>query len=372
MKDSSRQFSRREFITGASGVGLLCGLEKLLAIPAFAAESDIHSRISPLPLMDEGFASVRKIGDGVYATISDPSGGAQTTCNGGFLVGKDAVFFIEGFNSAAGASFQSAASRTVSRTPAMGALNTHYHYDHSMGNSFYGASGIPVWAHVAAAERMVEAYAPMQRQNKEGILAPFLQRVRNAMTDLERAHAQSDVEAMTEVFDSANASLLTLPNHLLDPARLPVTLDLGGLQAVLEFHAGHSGTDIVVRVLAQDVVYTGDLLFNGKYPVCFDQQVTISGWRETLKRFSGFGKDTLFVPGHGQICGQEGITAIREIFDNIVAQAEQLYRAGVPIGEAQHRYIVPGRFRELPIWSWGFTIGSAVTNLYTEWNAAKS
>lgn len=177
---------------------------------------------------------------------------------------------------------------------------------------------------------------------------------------------------MTEVFNSANASLLGLPNHPLDPAKLPISIDLGGLAALFESYSGHSGTDIVVRLPEQNVVYTGDLLFNGKYPVCFDEQVTVSGWCETMKKFGALDKDTLFVPGHGQVCRQEGIAAAREVFDDIIEQAERMYRTGVPVEEDQHRYVVTGKFKELPIWSWDFTIGSAITNLYTEWKAAKS
>ena len=116
-------------------------------------------------------------------------------------------------------------------------------------------------------------------------------------------------------------------------------------------------------------MYTGDLLFNGLYPVCFDEKATVSGWRETLKKFAAFDKDTLFVPGHGQLCGQEAIAFIREVFDDIAGQAEKMYKAGVPIEDAQHRYVVPDRFKNLFIWSWGFTIGSAITKLYAEWKA---
>ena len=46
------------------------------------------ARISETPLVDKGFASVRKIGNGLYATISDLSKGDTTVCNGGFLVGR--------------------------------------------------------------------------------------------------------------------------------------------------------------------------------------------------------------------------------------------------------------------------------------------
>src|SRR5438270_394494 len=89
-----------------------------------------------------------------------------------------------------------------------------------------------------------------------------------------------------------------------------MSIDLGGLTGVMESYPGHSGTDILVRVPDQNVVYTGDLLFSGWYPVCFDEKATVSGWRDTLKKFAGFDKDTLFVPGHGQICGQEGVASI--------------------------------------------------------------
>ena len=376
MIDLTNGFSRRQFLAATSCLGafhtVAHALETFLPLPlpALAADLATDSRLSPTPLVDKGFASVRKIGNGLYATISDTSKGFQTTCNGGFLVGKDAALLIEGFSSAPGASFQFDALRMVTQVPVKGALDTHYHYDHSMGNSFYGANSVPLWAHEAVAKRIVDAYAPLQGAPKEKALARYEKRVQDATSDLARAHAQSDLNAMTGVFAMANASVLSLPNRPLDPAKLPLSIDLGGLTAILEHHPGHSGTDIIVRVPEQNVVYTGDLLFNGLYPVCFDSQATVSGWRATLKKFAAFDKDTLFVPGHGQLCGQEAIASIREVFDDIAAQAETMYKAGVPVEEAQHRYVVPAKYKDLFIWSWGFSIGSAITILYAEWKPA--
>jgi glyoxylase-like metal-dependent hydrolase (beta-lactamase superfamily II) len=363
---------RRQFLATSSHLAALCALEKFLPLPTLASQLTSPSPIPQSLIVDKGFASVRKIGDGLYATISDPSKGFQTTCNGGILIGKHAAFLIEGFNSPAGAAFQMDALRTVSQLPVMAALDTHYHYDHSMGNSFYGAAGVPLWAHASVPKRIVDTYAPMQGVDREAVLAPFEKRVKDAKSDLERAHAQTDVSAMIEIFNSANGSLLGLPNHPLDPAKLPLSIDLGGLNAVLEFYPGHSGTDIVVRVPDQNVVYTGDLLFNGKYPVCFDQQATVSGWRQTLQHFAAFDPKTIFVPGHGPLCGQEGIAVIREVFDDIAAQAQRMYTAGIPVEEAQHRYVVPAKFKNLSIWSWSFTIGTAISNLYSEWHSANS
>jgi len=359
-------FSRRSFLVKTSCFGAFYAAAKLIPLPTLAAELARDSRVSPTPLVDKGFASVRKVGNGLYATISDPSKGI-TISNGGFLVGRDAALSIEGFGTAAGASFQMDALRMVSQIPVKGALDTHYHFDHSMGNSFYGANGVPLWAHAAVAKRIVESYAPIQGADKEAVLGPLEKRVKDAKSDAERQHAQGDLNAVTGLFQLANASVIGLPNRPIDPAKLPMTIDLGGLAAVLESYPGHSGTDIIVRVPEQNVVYTGDLLFSGWYPVCFDEKATVSGWRDTLKKFAAFDKDTLFVPGHGQICGQEGITSLREVFDDIAGQAEKMYKAGVPVEEAQHRYVVPDKFKNFPVYAWGFTIGPAFTKLYAEW-----
>ena len=48
------------------------------------------------PLFDRGFARVTRIAEGVYATIADPSKGAQCGSNGGVIAGRDAVLIVEG------------------------------------------------------------------------------------------------------------------------------------------------------------------------------------------------------------------------------------------------------------------------------------
>jgi glyoxylase-like metal-dependent hydrolase (beta-lactamase superfamily II) len=369
MIDLTQAFSRRKFLAHTSCFGAYYAVAKLIPLPALGVAVAADSRVAQTPLVDKGFASVRKIGEGLYATISDLSKGNTTLCNGGFLAGKEGALLIEGFLTTAGAAFQMEALRMVSQAPVRGALDTHYHFDHSMGNSFYGANGVALWAHAKTASRIVESYSVLQGADRAAVLGPFEKRVRDAKSDTERQHAQSDLNAITGVFTIANASVLALPNHPLDPATLPRKVDLGGLTAVIESYPGHSGTDMVVRVPEQNVVYAGDLLFSGWYPVCFDAQATISGWRTTLGKFAALDKDTIFVPGHGQICGQEGIQTLREVFDDIAGQAEKMYKAGVPAAEAAERYAVPEKFKNFPVFAWGFTIGPAITKLYAEWGA---
>lgn len=369
MNDTVAEISRRRFLTQASYFGAAYAIAGAIPLRANATSLSDDARIASTPIVDGGFASVRKIGEGAYATISDTSKGLTTMCNGGFVHGKDAALLIEGFVTANGAAFQMQALRKVTEVPAVGALDTHYHFDHSCGNSFYGANGIQLWGHTAVGRRIVESYEPMQLLDKAAILGPLEKRVQEAKSDVVKRHAQSDVNALSGVVDVIKKTTLTLPNRLLDPANLPLNVDLGGYPIIVEHLPGHSGTDLIVRVPEQKVVYTGDLVFNGMYPVCFDEKATVSGWRATLKTIASYDKDTIFVPGHGHICGQEGIAQMRSAFDDIAEQAEKMYKAGVPVTEAGDRYVVPEKFESLGIFAWGFTIGPAITKLYAEWGA---
>src|SRR5260370_18592221 len=95
---------------------------------------------------------------------------------------------------------------------------------------------------------MVDNYSPMQGADKEAVLGPLEKRVRDAKSDIERQHAQGDLNAVTGLFQIANATVLALPNHPIDPAKLPMSIDLGRLTAVVESYPRHSGTEIGSRV----------------------------------------------------------------------------------------------------------------------------
>ena len=89
----------------------------------------------------------------------------------------------------------------------------------------------------------------------------------------------------------------------------------------------------------------------------------------TGKTFATWDKDTLFVPGHGPICGQEGIALSRALFDDIEEQAHKLHKAGVPAVEAADLYEIPEKYKNVGIFAWDFSIGPAILKLYAEWGA---
>jgi hypothetical protein len=77
--------SRRSFLTRASQWSALLAAYPLIPLPDLAESLAADSRLAQGPVVDKGFASVRKVGEGLYATISNTSKGLQTMCNGGFL-----------------------------------------------------------------------------------------------------------------------------------------------------------------------------------------------------------------------------------------------------------------------------------------------
>jgi glyoxylase-like metal-dependent hydrolase (beta-lactamase superfamily II) len=356
--------TRRNFLTSASCLGAALACARFLP-EAWASDALAQDpRVAAAPLLDKGFAATRKIGDGVFATIADPSKGLDALCNGGFIFGRDAALLIEGHHMPTAAAFELEALRMVSQAPVRAALNTHYHFDHSFGNSFYAARGFPIMAHAKSSSMMVERYASLQAGGGAAMLAAYEKLAQDAKEEPRKQRAAGDLQAAQILVNSSLHTALTLPNEPIHPAKTPMTIDLGGVKAVIESYHGHTPTDIVVRVPEQNIVFSGDLIFNGSYPVSFD--ASMSGWMNALDTFSQWGKDTLFVPGHGAVCGQEGVAQERAVFEDLANHAQKMMKAGVPAQEAAQRYEVPEKFKKLGYFSWGFCIGAAIQRYYDE------
>jgi glyoxylase-like metal-dependent hydrolase (beta-lactamase superfamily II) len=335
--------------------------------PDLGEEFQQDPRVAAEPVLDKGFALSRKVGDGVYATVANPSRGFEAVSNGGFIVGKDAALLIEGHASPAGAAFELEALRKVSSVPVRGALDTHYHFDHVLGNSFYGANRIAILAHARTGSLMFDRYAQIQAQDRSETIAPLEKRLREARTNAERERIQGDLNALKSVGDAVDANLIALPNVPLEPARMPMRIDLGGIRALIETHPGHTPGDLIVRIPEQNITFTGDLLFNGSYPVTID--ASMSAWLKTLSVFQAYGKDALFVPGHGQIAGQNAIAGERAAVEDLGEQARRMFTAGVPVEEAEQRYVIPESLKNLTYFAWGFTIAPAIRKFYEEFSA---
>ena len=332
-------------------------------LTGLAARALMAQTASQPPIVNKGFAAVNKLADGVYATIADPSKGPQCLSNGGIVAGRDAVLLIEGHMQPAAAALEIEAARVISKAPIRAAINTHFHLDHTFGNLAYAEARIPILAHERVGTLMKERYAANKGVNHSDVVAPLEKRLAAASNPTDKQHLQSDLGAAKWMYDAIDSTTLAFPTESLAQGSLPTKIDLGGLTAVIEFHLGHTPTDLIVRIPERDIVFTGDLLFYRQYPISIDADMI--SWRKALDEFARYDRRTQFVPGHGSVCGLEAVHEQMDLLDDLRAHAEKMMRAGANADEAERRYTVPKRFENFPVFSWNWTIGAGLVSLYS-------
>lgn len=323
----------------------------------------LAARAMAAPVLDRGFGRVTQIAEGVYATIADGSKGPQCASNGGVIAGRDAVLIVEGHMEPAGAALEIEAARMVSKAPVRGAVDTHFHLDHTFGNAAYAEKKIRIIAHEKSATLMQERYAAIKGTDKAPLIAPWEQKLARALDATEKARRQVDLEKIKWMYAAIDATPIALPTELLRTADLPKRIDLGGLSATIEFCPGHTVTDLLIHVPERDVVFAGDLLFYRAYPVSVDADMKV--WRKALDRLARYGSRVQFIPGHGPVCGQDTVREQIALFDDLQAHAEKMKREGASVEEAERRYVVPKQFQDFRVTAWGWTIGPALASLYS-------
>ncbi len=110
-----------------------------------------------------------------------------------------------------------------------------------------------------------------------------------------------------------------------------------GEQLVLRAYGpGHSDTDLSVYFPREDVLQTGDVMWNGYYP--FIDYVTggsidgaIAAADDTLKLVT---PHTLIIPGHGPVGSRGDLVAFRDMLVAIRAKVAALKHRGASLAEA--------------------------------------
>ncbi len=104
------------------------------------------------------------------------------------------------------------------------------------------------------------------------------------------------------------------------------------------FGPAHTPGDLIVEV--DDVVFTGDILFNKITPLAIDG--TVQGW---INRLEQLPKAQQYVPGHGEVAGQELVEEMIEYLVIIYEETKKAYEDGIDdpikIGESMN----PGPYK---------------------------
>lgn len=146
-------------------------------------------------------------------------------------------------------------------------INTHSHSDHTWGNSLFAC---PILAHKVCRETMLaNLQGPWSAARAEGL----------------------EIRLPTQGFEERR------------------DLVVGGVEIQVVHLDAHTPGSVVVWLPQSRTLWTGDLIFEGRYPFIGDADVP--EWISILKRLPNFGARTI-VPGHGRLCGEETMVALGE------------------------------------------------------------
>jgi len=231
---------------------------------------------------------VEEVHDGVYAYVQlDGSWGLN---NSGFLVGRDGVTLIDTcFTERRTRALLDAVS-IVTEQPLRTLINTHHHGDHTHGNYLLPAATII--GHDLCREEMVAS----------GHMATGL------FPGVDWGHLE------------------VAPPFVCFDDHLNVYVDERKVE-LLYVGPAHTTNDVVAWLPEQQILFAGDLVFNGGTP--FVVMGSVAGSLAALDRLKALGPNVV-VPGHGATCGVNNLDDQIAYLRFIQEIARPGFEAGVP------------------------------------------
>ncbi|MBV9506993.1 MAG: MBL fold metallo-hydrolase [Acidobacteriia bacterium] len=307
------------------------------------AQAPGQDAASPYPVVQGKTYRFQKIADGVYYAVG--GGGSNDTV----IVNDNDVLVVDDGTTPAGARALLEDVKAITDKPVRYVVNTHFHYDHTDGNSVFAPN-----VDIIAQEFVRTAILNFNILNREPYLTSQGTRVPRLIETLtKQAAATDDPAKKAEVQKQLQAAQTTLQQlHEIKPTPPNVTFDSklilhkGGREIQLLFLGrGHTAGDTVVYLPKERLVCTGDLMETG---IAYMGDAFIDEWITTLdalKRLD-FG---LILPGHGTPFGdKEHITAFQSYLKDVMTQVATLRRQGVSADEAAQRVDLTSHQKDFP------------------------
>ena len=238
--------------------------------------------------------SVVEVAEGVYAYVQHQ--GTWWVSNAGFVVGGGGVVSIDSCATERRTRAYLDAIEAHGVGPVTTLVNTHQHGDHTNGNCLFEVA--TVIGH---------------RQCRAGVLA-------------------TPIGGREEIFGVVDWGDLELraPDVTFD-----ARLDVHAGETLIELHhfgaPAHTGGDVVAWLPEHEVLFAGDLVFNGSTP--FFLRGSLVGSLAALDHLRELGASTI-VPGHGPVGGPELLDQVADYLGWIQQVAEAMVDAGIAPLEA--------------------------------------
>lgn len=168
-------------------------------------------------------------------------------------------------------------------------INTHFHSDHTWGNQVFTC---PILAHRLCLHRM--------QLNLENEWSPeAFQSFINDLIDTDPKKAEDFRQTVQNLE-------IKMPDQVFEES---FEGELGGVSYEVIHLGGHTPDLSVVWLPESRMLFASDLIFQGRYPYIFDADIPI--WISRLDRLLEFDARSI-IPGHGEMCGEAEILALRE------------------------------------------------------------
>jgi glyoxylase-like metal-dependent hydrolase (beta-lactamase superfamily II) len=283
--------------------------------------------------------TVTKVAEGVYVIRHPDAPDTFPQGNTTVIIGEREVLVVDSCYLPSAAREDIAQIRQWTSKPVRYLLNTHWHYDHTMGNGAY-ADAFPQLKIIAQTEtrNQIKGYNPgwFERFPKRADL--FRQRIETGkdadgkpLTETQKKDFATALAGLEPVWVEFKTLIPRLPDLVPNLTfEREFNLDLGNRKVQIK-HLGRGNTagDAIVYLPKEKILITGDLLdhpvpyLGGGYP---SELVT------TLQRMSQLDAQTI-VPGHGEVLrGEYGRKYLGQVIDfvqTVVAQVSlEVYRIG--------------------------------------------
>jgi glyoxylase-like metal-dependent hydrolase (beta-lactamase superfamily II) len=234
----------------------------------------------------------QKIADNVYMLTG--SGG-----NMGVLTGADGVILIDD-QYAPLTDKITAAIAAISDTAIRFLINTHYHGDHTGGNQNLAKAGVIIVAHDNVYRRM----------STENFMASFNQTI-----------PASPTEALPVISFSDNVMFHVNNEEVV----------------VTHLQNGHTDGDSIIYFRNANVIHTGDLVFNGAYPLIdISGGGSIDGMIAAQDYILSLADDeTRIIPGHGTLGDRAAVQALNDVLITARERVRKLIDAGSTLEQIQ-------------------------------------